>query len=271
MISLLKLDFKNCISNFKFKICFLSIWVVSIISYLCVSTSSFNFDSLKLTSTNKLSLIMNPEVRQLYFILLFALPLISVFIYSDSFIYERENKICPYYFVRQSKALYFISKIITNFIITFFTIFIGLGINEVLTQIAIPNVGVLSGSGTPAYELVVNDRQISGVFCNNLYVNHPFIYNYLIIFIMAIFFALIAAIAFNITLLFRMKRVTLLIITFLCVNITLFILPMKYQFQMYIQAYPGKLNDFYFTISGWIIIFIITAIAGVWRRSKEYE
>lgn len=270
MFSLLKLDLRNCINSFKFKICFLSVWVISIISYLGVCYEYYNSNSLQITATNTLGLITDPDAKQLYFILLFILPLISVFIYSDSFIYERQNNICPYYFVRQSKILYFISKIITNFIVVFSTIFIGLGINEILTQIAIPDIGVLSGSGTPAYELVVNDPNISGVFCNNLYINHPFIYNYFIIFITAIFFALIAAIAFNISLLFRMKKLTLLIITFLCVNITMFILPMKYQFQMYIQAWPGNLNDFYFTISGWIVIFIITGVIGIWRKNKEY-
>ena len=102
MISLLKLDFKNCINNFKFKTCFLAVWTISIISYIGVCAEYFNASSIELTSTNKLSLIMNPGARQLYFLLLFALPIISTFIYSDSFIYERENNICPYYFVRKS-------------------------------------------------------------------------------------------------------------------------------------------------------------------------
>lgn len=271
MLSLLKLDFKNCINSFKFKICFLSVWIISIISYLGVCTEYFNSNSLKLQSTNNLGLIMNPNIRQMYFLLFFALPLISTFIYSDSFIYERENNICPYYFVRQSKTLYFISKIIVNFIVVFFTIFIGLSINEILTQIAIPNIGVLSGSATPAYQLVINDPKTSGMFRNDLYVNHPYLYNYFIIFITAIFCALISVIAFNISLLFRMKKVTLLIVTFLCVNISLFLLPEKYQFQMYIQAGPDELYDFHSTILGWIIVLIITGIVGIWRKSKEYE
>ncbi len=271
MISLLKLDFKNCISNFKFKICFLSVWLISIISYIGVCTNYFNANSLKLVSTNKLSLIMSSEVREVYFILLFALPLISTFIYSDSFIYERENNICPYYFVRQSKVLYFISKIIINFTVVFFTIFIGLGINEVFTQITIPNIGVLSGSATPAYELVINNPNISGVFCNDLYINHPYLYNYFIILITSLFCALISVISFNISLLFRIKRLTLLIVTFLSVNISAFILPMKYQFQMYIQAWTGNLKGFYITLFGWIAIVIITAVLGIWRKSREYE
>ena len=271
MISLLKLDFKNCINNFKFKICFLAVWVISIISYLGVCSKYFNANSIELKSTNLLSLIMNPDVRQLYFMLLFALPIISTFIYSDSFIYERENNICPYYFVRKSKILYLISKIITNFTVVFFTIFIGLGINEVLTNIAIPNIGVLSGSATPAYQLVIYNSKIAGNFCNDLYISHPYFYNYFIIFITAIFCALISVIAFNISLLFRIKRVTLLIVTFLLVNISLFILPMKYQFQMYIQAWQGKLSDFYIILLGWISVFIITGVIGIWRKSREYE
>ena len=271
MVSLLKLDFKNCINNFKFKICFLSVWTISIISYFNVCIKYFNANSLNLTSTNELSLIRSPDERQLYFLLLFALPIISAFIYSDSFIYERENNICPYYFVRERKVLYLISKIITNFTVVFFTIFIGLGINEVLTQITIPNIGVLSGSGTPAYQLVINNSKISGQFCNNLYLNHPYFYNYFIIFIISIFCALISVIAFNISLLLRINQLTLLIITFLSVNISTFVLPMKYQFQMYIQCWPGKLTDFYIIILGWISVITITGVLGVWRKSKEYE
>lgn len=271
MLSLLKLDFKNCINSFKFKVCFLSVWLISIISYLGVCTEYFNSNSLKLRSTNNLSLIMNINTREMYFLLIFTLPLISAFIYSDSFIYERENNICPYYFVRQSKVLYFISKIITNFIVVFFTIFIGLSINEILTQIAIPNIGVLGEGGTPAYQLVINNPKTPGMFCNDFYINHPCLYNYFIIFITATFSALISVISFNISLLFRLKRVTLLIVTFLCVNISLFLLPEKYQFQMYIQAGPNDIHDFCPTILGWIIVLIITGIVGVWRKSKEYE
>lgn len=271
MISLLKLDFKNCINNFKFKICFLSVWIISIISYIGVCAKYFNSNSMELTSTNELGLIMSPDLRELYFLLLFALPIISAFIYSDSFIYENGNNICQYYFVRKSRSLYLISKIITNFTVVFLTIFIGLGINEVLTNIAIPNIGVLSGSATPAYQLIINNPKIAGNFCNDLYISHPYFYNYFIIFITAIFGALISVIAFNISLLFRMKKVTLLIVTFLLANISMFILPMKYQFQMYIQAWQGKLSDFYIILLGWISVLIITGIAGVWRKSREYE
>lgn len=271
MLSLLKLDFTNCINSFKFKISFLSIWIISIISYIGICTKYFNASSIKLVNTNKLSLIMSPDLRQLYFILLFALPLISVFIYSDCFIYEKENNIYPYYFVRTNRKLYFLSKVIVNFIVVFFTIFIGLSINELLTKIAIPNIGVLSGSATPAYQLVQYSKNISGKFCNNLFISHPFFYNYFIIFITSIFCSLISVISFNISLLFRLKKVTLIIITFLIVNISIFILPMKYQFQMYIQAWPGKLNDFYIVLLCWISIFIVSMIIGIWRNNKLYE
>ena len=271
MLSLLKLDFKNCINSFKFKISFLSILTISLISYIGICTQYFNSTSIKLVNTNKLSLIMNINLRQLYFLLLFALPLISVFIYSDSYIYEKENNICNYYFVRTDKNLYFLSKIIINFVVVFFTIFIGLSINELLTQIAIPNIGVLSDSGTPAYQYVLNNKKIAGKFYNDLFISHPFFYNYFIIFITSIFCSLISVISFNISLLFRMKKVTLMIITFLIVNISVFILPIKYQFQMYIQAYPNTLNDFYMVLLGWIGIFIISMIIGLWRSNKIYD
>lgn len=271
MVELLKLDFKNCINSFKFKICFLSIFIISIISYLGTCLRYFNSTSIELTSSSNLGLLMNPETKELYFILLFALPLISGFIYADSFIYERENNICIYYFLRKKRILYIISKIVVNFIVVFFTIFIGLSLNELLINFAIPDIGVLSDSATPAYQLVTIKPKIIRAFNNDLYLSHPHIYNYYIIAITALFSALISVISFNISLIFRMKKVTLLIITFLIVNISAFILPENYQFQMYIQAVPGELSDFYIVLFGWISLFIITAAVGVWRVSISDE
>lgn len=270
MISLLKIDFKNCISNIKFKICFLLMWGISIFSYICITAECFNKNSLDLLSPNNLSLIIGSGTKSIYYIILFTLPIISSFIYSDSFVYEKENNICLYYFLRRDKKKYYLSKVIVNFVVVFLTIFISLSINEILTYVAIPNIGILDPSTTPVYQNVINEDTIQ-VFCPSLYILHPFIYNYFIIFLNALFGALISVIAFNMSLLFNMKKITVVVIAFLSANISVFLLPMKYQFQMYIQTWKGEVNDFIITLLGWIVLSVITLIIGIWRQLKINE
>lgn len=270
MISLLRIDFKNCINNIKFKACFLVMCGISIFSYICIVLGCINKNSLDLLSTNNLSLITGIGTKSMYYIILFSLPIIASFIYSDSFVYEKENNICLYYFLRKDKRKYYVSKVIVNFVVVFLTIFISLSINEILTFIAVPNIGIQGTSATPVYQNIINEDTIHK-FWPSLYIAHPFIYNYFIIFLNAMFGALISVIAFNISLIFNMKKITVVVIAFLGVNISVFILPIKYQFQMYVQTWKGEMNDFIFTLLGWIAVGVITLLIGMWRQLKIDE
>ncbi|MBZ9637561.1 hypothetical protein [Clostridium sp. FP1] len=265
MITLIKLDLKNCIKNEKFKICFLSLLGICLFSFLAVCTDSFMSNSLQLDFTNKMGIMLGTKVRSVFHFILLAIPLIACGIYSDSFIYERDNNICVYYLTRTNKRKYFTSKIFSIFIIVFFTILLPLSINELLTFLAIPNIGINHGYGITVYQLKAN---ISEFFLQSIYNNHPYLYNYLLILITSFFGALVAVIGFNLSLLFQMKKINLLIYMFLGVHLTSFVLPNRFQIYNYIQSSPGKLSDFIIALIGWIVICIISGTIGIWKETR---
>ncbi|MCB2339689.1 hypothetical protein [Clostridium estertheticum] len=266
MLTLIKLDLKNCIKNEKFKIYFLSLLGICIFSFLAVCTDSFMSNSLQLNFPNKMGIMLGNNVRSVLQFILLTLPLIACGIYSDSFIYERDNNICVYYLARINKRKYFTAKMFSIFIIVFFTILLPLSINELLTLLAIPNVGVDHGYGLTVYLLKANASEF---FLQSIYNGHPYLYNYLLILITSFYGALVAVIGFNISLLFQMKKINLLIYMFLGVNLTSFVLPQKFQIYNYIQSNPGNLSDFIIALTGWIVVCIISGTIGIWKETRS--
>lgn len=260
MSELIKIDLNNCIKNRKFKIAFSIIFIASVLEFLGKGMEYFGKTSLDLIESNNLSIILSESNRGIILLIILAIPLIVCSIYSDSYLYESQRGIDNYYFIRVSRRKYFISKIIVIFIVSFLSILIPLGINEILTYIALPNIGVKTGYGLPIYEVInVN----SNIFMDNLYRIHPYIYNVFIILLISLYGAMIAVIAFNLSLFIKMKASTLYIYIFLIVNIIQIIIPMQFTIELYIQTWPGEFKNFIITIFCWIMVVILTTIFGV--------
>jgi hypothetical protein len=262
MSALIKIDLKNCLSSEKFKLCFLFLLSISLLSFIGAGLESFMANSLQLDFSYKMGIMQGSSGRSALNFILLIVPLIVCVMYSDSFIYEKDMNIYVYFFLRASKLKYFLSKIITIFIVVFFTLISTLSINEILTVIAIPNIGANNGYGIPAYLLKAN---ASRLFLENIYYSHLYLYNFLLILITAFYGALIAVIGFNLSLILKLRKVTLFIYMFLGVHLTLLVLPSRFQIYEYIQASPGKLSDFIITLTGWIMICIVTGTIGIWK------
>lgn len=266
MVTLIKIDLKNCLKNQKFKLCFLSLLGFSLLSFIGVCISAFMKNSLQLEFTNKMGIMLGTSVRSAFQIILLLIPLIACSIYSDSFIYERDNNIHIYYLTRCNKLKYFISKILTNFTMVFLTILFALSINEVLTILAIPNIGVNNGYGITVYQLKANAGRF---FLQSVYYSHPYLYNFLLILITSFYASLVAVIGFNFSLIFKTRKITLLIYMFLGVHLTSLVLPSKFQIYNYIQAVPGDLSGLIITLMGWIAICIISGALGIWKETRQ--
>lgn len=264
MIKLLKLDLKNCINSDKFKLVFLFFISLSLFSFFITCSEVFGATSLEIFPTGILGLILGRTTQSIFNLILIVLPLITCLIYSDSYIYERDNNISMYFFARCRKRKYFISKIVSIFIIVFSTVFFTLSVNEILTFLAVPNIGVKGYMGIPEYELSSN---INKFFLQNIFDNSPYLYNFLLIIIMSLYSSFIAIIGFNISILFRIKRITLFICMFLGVHLSTIILPVEFTMDSYIQALPHRLEYFLITLLGWVIMCILTGLIGIWREN----
>lgn len=265
MLDLIKIDIKNCLKNIRFQISFLCLLGVSLLAFWGVCAANYNESSLYLESTNKLGIIQGVSVRNMFQMLLLTIPVLASVMYSDSYIYEKNENISNYFFARTSKTKYFLSKIIVVFLVVFMSIFITLVLNELLTWIAIPNIGVYT-AGAQEY---ASPKYDNSFFMPSIYNSYPYLYNIIISAIFALYGALIAVIAFNISLLVKMKSITLHIFTLLIVQVIFFVVPERFALEMYIQSWNGTFKDFIITVLAWICIAIITGIVGIWKECKS--
>lgn len=264
MINLIKLDLKNCLSSIKFKLVFLLLFLISLLAYFCTCFGVFKANTLELYPTIMMSLILNAKTITIYHFTLIIIPLIACLIYSDSYIYERDRNISIYFHTRSSKCKYFISKILCIFAIVFITLFFTLCINEILTIIAVPNIGVNEYMSIPVYQLSDDNCLF---FMQHIFDNYPYLYNFMLIAMVSLYGAIIAVIGFNISVIFMLKRLTLYIYIFLGAHLITIILPDQFNLVLYIQAVPYSTSNFIITLITWITFCILTSILAIWKEN----
>lgn len=256
----LKMEFSRCLNSKKFKYCFGILFGLTILSYAMLFKEIFQRNSLELQKTTDYSMIINSsDIRSVFLTFILIAPLLCVLMYSDTFIEQRENNMYAMFLIRTSKRKYLLAKAITIFVVTFVSIFFILGFNEILTWISIPNVGV--NTGQPAYLIIQNNK--AEFFLQNIYNKFPHLYNFIIIMITALFCSISSLIAFNLSMIFKINKIIMIIITFLIVNGTEMFLPDDYQMQMYIQTWPSEFKNFLIVLSVWILVTLVTFVIGI--------
>jgi len=131
--------------------------------------------------------------------------------------------------------------------------------NEILTYIAIPNIGV--NIGRPAYLVIQNSEP--QLFLEDIYSKFPYIYNFIIITLVAVFCSMSSLLAYNLSIIFRMNKIAMLIITFLIIKGTEMFLPEEYIMQMYLQTWPASFLNFVMVFFIWIIVLAVTFFVGI--------
>ena len=256
----LKMEFNRCLNSKKFKYCFSILFGLTILSYAMLFKQTFQRNSLQLGKTTDYSMIISSsDIRTIFLTFVLIAPLICTLMYSDSFIEQRENNMYSIFFMRSGKKKYIIAKTITIFTVTFVSIFFILGFNEILTWISIPDVGI--DNGQPAYLIIQNNK--AEYFLQDIYDRFPHLYNFIIIIITALFCSISSLIAFNLSMIFKINKIIMVIITFLIVNGTEMFLPDDYQMQMYIQTWPAEFKKFLMVLSIWILLTVITFVIGI--------
>ncbi|WP_143315510.1 hypothetical protein [Clostridium sp. HBUAS56017] len=256
----LKIEFSRCLNSKKFKYCFCILFSLSILSYAMLFKETFNRNSLELQKATDYSMIINSsDIRSVFLTFILIAPVLCVLMYSDTFIEQRENNMYTMFLLRISKRKYILAKAITIFVVTFVSIFFILGFNEILTWISIPNIGV--STKQPAYLAIQTNK--AEFFLQNIYDKFPHLYNFIIIAITALFCSISSLIAFNLSMIFKINKIIMIIITFLIINGTEMLLPEDYEMQMYIQTWPSEFKNFLIVLSVWTLVTLVTLIIGI--------
>ena len=186
LLNLIKLNIINCFSSKKFKLIFMILLFLPLLQFYLSCFKFYGVTNFNVMPSYNMGIINGVFFRKIIKLYIMTLPLVSSLLCSD---------------------IYFISKVSTVIILTFFTVFFALLLNEILIYIAFGNIGVLGTS----YKKIDNENFI---FSNlkNLY---PYSYILIVILINSIVASIMATISFSLSILTKYNILT--------INVTVFI------------------------------------------------
>lgn len=260
MFNILKLEIKNCLNSYRFKINFFVLFLISIGTFVLTCNYYYGDNSIYVTPAYKTGIVLNSATKHGFFLFLMVMPLLVCFIYSDSYEVELKKKINIGIITRGGRERYLISKLLTVSIITFFSVFIVMAINQLLSYFTFINKGSYTGA-TMYYDL--NYYYDPNIFLADVKSNQPYIYNFILILINSLYASILATFTFSLTMILKFRSI------FIIIGVTIFGLALEiilaklnlynnFSMQMYQQGGPGTVSGLLILISIWILV-----IAGI--------
>ncbi|MBD7916377.1 hypothetical protein H9660_14615 [Clostridium sp. Sa3CUN1] len=265
MYNILKLEIKNCLNSYKFKINFFILSLISIFTFILTCNYYYGYNSIFVPPAYKTGFISNSAIKYGFFLFLTIMPLLVCFIYSDSYEFELKKKINTAIITRCGRKRYLLSKILTVSIVAFFSVFIIMSVTELLSFFTFANKGSFTG-GSMFYDL--KSSYNANIFLANIKISNPYLFNFILILINSLYAAILAAFTFSLTIILKFRSV------FIIIGTTIFNLALElilarlnlynnFSIQMYQQGGPGTLSGFFILISIWILTITIIFILGL--------
>lgn len=125
------------------------------------------------------------------------LPLLAGFLYSDNFIFEKNNGSLALLLTRTSLKRIMVSKVFAVMTLPFVISFFSLSVNILLTYFTFPSVAGDSDLGFPAYDIGLN--QYSSLYAFDLLrLNSEWGYTYLYVLLISLFASVLALFIFSV-------------------------------------------------------------------------
>lgn len=263
---MIKNELIKCINRRRFKFTLLIICGFLFLQYIMYIISIYGKTSIELLPQTQMGFIYGTKLRGCFQLLIILMPLFSFSLFSDSYLVEKENDTLSFYFIRLSPRNYLLYKGIAIGIINFSVSFLLISFYEICIWIATPDIGILSGYGLPAYQMIgIHDP----VLFDSLAIRMPHLYNILIIFLFSLLSVCEGVIGYSLSLILnRIKIIYMYAYLFIGMNLINIIVPANYQITMYIQTYPVTVNQFLVTIILWIAVTAGLLLIGVYKKHE---
>jgi len=206
MKQMIYLEFSNCIKSTKYKITFILLYLISISAFLINCSKSYGCSLSLIRSASDMSINMGTTSGLTRDIIILLLPLLALLLYSDSFLTDLSTGVYKNITTRISKKKYMAAKIIVTFLVTLFTFFIILFMNEVLTAITFPLKGYDNNFAFPAYDIGYYNYN-KKLFLDLVRVENPYLYNMIFMVIISLVAALLAVLSLMISFIVKGKKV----------------------------------------------------------------
>lgn len=205
MTEILKIEFRNCLNRFQFKLMFLLLSFISVASFIIICYVFYGDSLYFIRSAYEQSLVMSIYLSNTLYMLCLTIPLFATIIYSDSYITDRNEGVHKSIAVRTDFRKYIVAKAIVTFVMTWFSFFFALALNQLLCFIAFPVVGADNNFALPSYDIGVQNYTPYDLF-DLLRLESPALYNWLYMIIFSLFAGIVALLIYAMFLVLKIGR-----------------------------------------------------------------
>lgn len=253
------IEILNCLNSKRFKAIFSMMFGIIIIAFLFTCKKYYNADIMNVRSATEMSFIQGIPSGYFKVLFIMILPLSASFVYSDSFYIEKRSGVYKSIITRVDKKKYLVSKLISIAVVVFFSVFITLLLNEILTYITFPIKGFDNNYGRAAFDINYGNYT-KDYFLDLLRLSNPYLYNMSFILINSIFAAIMAMLSYSLTIIMDINRLAIFIAVLL-LNMSIYIvfsLLGLSQFTMNSYLAPGSMGSILICLITLLSFLIIT-------------
>lgn len=201
------------------------IFIVVFVAMVLFSVTAFSINCIEAFSDDILNIkaakyLYVGSDLSFYFVegLRLLFPFIAVLPFSDSFFEERKNRTIEFCFSRTSNNIYYFSKLVACFVGGVAIMFFPLLINILLSFIAFPLDSSKDATNfSYIHSYLFNNVMETGLF-QTLFAENMYLYNFLYLMFLSISSGLVAVIVYQISFLYKTKRIVLLVSFFAIYN-----------------------------------------------------
>lgn len=257
-MNLWKMELKNCLSRIEFKVVFLVFFLISIGTFIEACYIVYGSELTFIRSAYEMSILQGTSTKIMMNILLVLLPLIIPVIYSNSLITDLRSGVYKNILTRSDLKAYLWAKVSVTFLVSFFTVFIPLFINQILCLITFPQVGYDNRFALPSYDIGIQNYDSQAIM-DVLRLGHPLLYNMVFMVLISLMASLFSIFAFAAFLTFNYNQFSIftgvfLFITILNLAISLLGSNRLSYTSLLTPATKGSLIDLCLWITGLLVV-----------------
>ena len=265
MLNLIKLETLSCISSIRFKITFGILFAVSIFNFLFTCVNYYGSNSTSVNIVYNAGIMNGSRARMVFHLFIIIMPIVVCCMYSDSYYKEKKANITTAIISRTGRKKYLIGKFIAIALISFFSVFFVLSVNELLTYISFNKKGSYA-NGVEIYKL--NTFYDPTSFLSYINMKLPAVYNLLLIIVNSLYASILATFTFALSLVLRVKSLSIIVGTYAGTYLLdIFLLNVglgdKLSMNMFQQGGAGTIQGFFFVVLLWILIIGTVFIMGL--------
>ncbi len=209
-------------------------------------------------SAYEMSILQGTSTKIMMNILLVLLPLIIPVIYSNSLITDLRSGVYKNILTRSDLKTYLWAKVSVTFLVSFFTVFIPLFINQILCLITFPQVGYDNRFALPSYDIGIQNYDSQAIM-DVLRLGHPLLYNMVFMVLISLMASLFSIFAFAAFLTFNYNQFSIFTGVFLFITILNLVISLlgsnrlSYT-SLLTPATKGSLIDLCLWITGLLVV-----------------